>query len=351
MKLTGKTRIAIILLLIVLLVSFFCADAGRVETQYSNGFFPAFITFYRKICGVFPFSIGDIVYGFFFTWLLIKILRFFFRKGERWKRLGTGLLIMVGVYVAFNLLWGINYSRQGIAHQLQLQPGKYNKADLSELNCLLAEKVNNAREQLGERSTYQNHKKIFKQLPDVFTAAQKTWPFLKYKHPSLKSSLWSWLGNYAGFTGYYNPFTAEAQVNTNIPVFMIPFTACHEVAHQLGYAKENEANFVGYLAAVSSGDPYFQYSAYLDLFLYANRRMNAADSVAAKLYRRELHKNVVADINELIAYSRKYTSPFEPLIWWAYGKFLEQHSQPQGIKSYDEVISLLIAYHKKTGRL
>jgi hypothetical protein len=79
--------------------------------------------------------------------------------------------------------------------------------------------------------------------------------------------LWGWLGNYVGFTGYYNPFTGEAQVNTTVPKFLQPFTASHEVAHQLGYAKEMEANFVGYLAASHSTDTLFRYSVYLDLFL------------------------------------------------------------------------------------
>lgn len=351
MKLSRKTGVAIFLLLIILMISFYCADAERVETQYSKGFFPSFAAAWRRISGIFPFSIGDLLYGIFIGWLLYKTARFIFRKGERWKRLGTALMIILTVSILFDLLWGINYSRKGIAHQLQLNPGKYNEQDLSALNCLLIDKVNSCRDKLGERSSYPDHKLIFKKVPGVFNNAAKKWPFLKYEHPSLKSSIWSWLGNYAGFTGYYNPFTAEAQVNTNIPVFMIPYTACHEVAHQLGYAKENEANFVGYLAAASSDDPYFQYSAYLDLFLYANRKMYYADSVAARLYRKDLNKKVVEDINEWIAFSRKYSSPFEPLIWWVYGKFLEQHRQPQGIRSYDEVISLLIAYQKKTRQL
>ncbi len=69
--------------------------------------------------------------------------------------------------------------------------------------------------------------------------------------------MYSYLGNYLGFTGYYNPFTGEAQVNTTVPLFVQPFTTCHEIGHQLGYAKENEANFAGYLAAKSSPDAGF----------------------------------------------------------------------------------------------
>ena len=56
------------------------------------------------------------------------------------------------------------------------------------------------------------------------------------------------------FLGYYNPFTGEAQVNTNVPAFVIPFTTCHEMAHQIGYASESEASFVGFLVIRNSNN-------------------------------------------------------------------------------------------------
>ena len=96
--------------------------------------------------------------------------------------------------------------------------------------------------------------------------------------------MWGWLGNYSGFTGYYNPFTGESQVNSTVPVFTIPYTACHEVAHQLGYAKEMEANFAGYLAASTSDDNFFRYSVYLDLFRYANRNLFLLDCRGSVLH-------------------------------------------------------------------
>lgn len=163
--------------------------------------------------------------------------------------------------------------------------------------------------------------------------------------------MWGKLGNYAGFTGYYNPFTGEAQLNTTIPKFLQPYTACHEVAHQLGYAKENEANFVGFLAAVASEDTLFHYSVYLDMFTYANRNLFETDSVAAKLYRKELIPAVQEDIKEWIAFNRKHRSLLEPAYRWMYGKFLQSNQQPGGIRSYSEVTGFLIAYYKKFGRI
>src|SRR5678809_1786278 len=115
--------------------------------------------------------------------------------------------------------------------------------------------------------------------------------------------MWGWLGNYAGFMGYYNPFTGEAQVNTTVPKFLQPYITTHEIAHQLGYSKENEANFVGYLAAISSPDPVFHYSTYFDLFLYANREVYFFDSVSSKNAREELNPFVKKDIEELIQFN------------------------------------------------
>ena len=89
-------------------------------------------------------------------------------------------------------------------------------------------------------------------------------------------------GNYLGFLGYYNPFTGEAQVNTKVPAFIIPFTTCHEIAHQFGFASESEASFVGYLVIRSGNSPVFKYSAYFDLFGFANGELYSRDSVAAK---------------------------------------------------------------------
>lgn len=351
MKISRKTGFAIFLLISIILLNIYCIDAERVESQYSKGFFPGFASTYRNMFRWIPFSVGDVLYGILFGWLLYKLIRFVFKKGNRWKRLGTGLLIVLTLSLIFDVFWGINYSRKGIASQLELDIKKYTADELRELNCVLIEKVNSSRNRLGNRSSYPDKEMVLKKVPELYISVKMQYPFLEYKNPSLKSSLWGWLGNYLGFTGYYNPFTAEAQVNTNVPVFMLPYTACHEVAHQLGYTKENEANFVGYLAATSSDDAFFQYSTYLDLFLYANKKMYGVDSVTAKLYRKELNQDVMADIKELIEFNNRYSSPLEPLIWWVYGKFLEQHRQPQGLKSYDEVISLLIAYQKKKGSL
>ena len=167
----------------------------------------------------------------------------------------------------------------------------------------------------------------------------------------MKSSLWGWVGDYLGFTGYYNPFTAEAQVNRGVPVFLQPYTTCHEIGHQLGYAKENEANFVGYLAATASKNRMFNYSAYLDLFMYANRSLAQVDSSAAKNFAHQLLPEIKTDLKEWKTFLINHKNPIEPGVRWMYGIFLQNNNQPSGMLSYDEVTGLLIAYYKKYGKI
>jgi hypothetical protein len=130
-----------------------------------------------------------------------------------------------------------------------------------------------------------------------------------------------------------------------------PYIVTHEIGHQLGYAKENEANFVGYLAAVNSPDTLFHYSSYLDLFLYTNREVYYFDSVASRKTLNELVLPVKQDLQELKQFDLDHQSVFEPLITWMYGNYLKLNNQPKGIHSYNAVVGMLIAYYKKYGKI
>ncbi len=159
------------------------------------------------------------------------------------------------------------------------------------------------------------------------------------------------IGNYCGYLGYYNPFTGEAQVNTKVPPFIIPFTTCHEIGHQLGFASESEASFAGYLVIKSGNSVVFKYSAYFDLFAYANSELWLRDSVAALQNKQLLDTSIRQDYHTYRKYSEAYKNPFEPLLTTLYGNYLKAHNQPEGIKSYDEVVAWLVAYYKMYGKV
>ena len=348
-----------ILLVLVLLIRLYSSGSIRVENGYSTGIYPYIASFLRHILGWLPFSLGDILYGVFVGWILWKLtkgIRALFKKKVTRQSFTRGCLkslaVLLCLYVFFNFFWGINYNRKGIAAQLQLSMDKYSLDDLKNLNSLLVQKVNDAKSSLVSRQEeYPTNGQLFKKVQEAYASVDSLYPFLQYHTISIKSSLWGWLGNYTGFTGYYNPFTGEAQVNTTIPKFIQPYTTCHEVAHQLGYAKEMEANFVGYLAASASADTLFHYSVYLDLFIYSNRNLFRSDSVAAKTFAQQLIPTVRTDLQEWRDFNRRHRNPIEPMIRWLYGKYLESNEQPQGVLSYDEVTGFLIAYYKKFGKI
>ncbi|MEO5942226.1 MAG: DUF3810 domain-containing protein [Ferruginibacter sp.] len=359
MKISRRLIKAVVLLIICIIIHLYSASESRVEEGYSVHFFKNISHFLRYIFGWLPFSVGDILYGIAFIWIIVKLIKaikyIFSREKKKiiWKdKLAKAFFLLTTLYIIFNIFWGINYNRKGIAWQLELNMKPYTTDELKDMNALLVQKVNTSKASLiNLQQSYPSNKQLFLMVENAYKNIENQPPYLQYQPPSIKSSLWGWIGNYTGFSGYCNPFTGEAQVNTTIPKFSQPFTACHEVAHQLGYAKEMEANFVGYLAASASKDTLFQYSVYLDLFSYANRNLFAIDSLAAKKYSKQLSPPVVADIREWIAFSRSHQSPVEPVIRWLYGKYLESNKQPQGIYSYDEVTGFIIAYYKKFGRI
>lgn len=359
MKLNKSLVFTVVLALMAVVVHVYSNDPTRVESQYSTGIYPGFSRLLRHITGWIPFSIGDVLYGLVILWLIGKIIKgikIIFKKQATWwgfvSGTGKALRILLVTYIIFNLFWGINYNRMGIASQLQLKMEKYRPQDLELINGLLVEKVNQTKKALvNQHVLYPSKRQLFLKAEQAYKESGKIYPFLRYEPVSLKPSLWSWLGNYMGFTGYYNPFTGEAQVNTLVPKFLQPFTTCHEVAHQLGYAKEMEANFVAYLVAKHSKDTLLHYSVYLDMFMYSNRNLFTTDSVAAIQYRRQLAPEVVTDLKEWQAFNKKYRNPVEPVFRWIYGKYLERNQQPQGVLSYDEVTGFLIAYYKKYGRI
>lgn len=349
----------LIFLFAVIVIKLWALNHYNVEKFYTKYFYNWFAVVLRFLFGWIPFSLGDILYFAAGCWLFWKISKNVFLLGRKkftWilfiNKLGKLVLLSVIVYIVFNIFWGLNYNRKGIAWQLQLPTVTYDSINIKLLQELLLQKVNETKKSLvAKNARYPGNEDLFKRAKICYDDAAINYPFIKYKQPSIKSSLYGRLGDYLGFTGYYNPFTGEAQVNTTVPKFLLPYITLHEMGHQLGYAKEDEANFSGYIAAASSHDTLFQYSTYLDLFAYANREVFYFDSSASKIAAKQLIPEVKADLLEWRRFNMKYTSVIEPAISWLYGKYLQVNQQPHGLHSYNEVIASLLAYYKKYGKI
>ena len=349
--------IALILLAsFIKIISFF---PPAIEQYYAKGIYPYIGQVQRFLFGWIPFSIGDIFYILFLIYCLRKgfiLTRNVFNKRVTrriWVNAGKRLLFTaLWIYVLFNALWGLNYNRLPMAQQMRLGLEKYSTENLTNLVMLITARLNN----LDSASRYyrvplQIKRILFTETINTYSVAARRHPALVYRIPSVKPSMFSYAGNYLGFTGYYNPFSGEAQSNTTVPAFVQPFVTCHEVGHQLGYAKENEANFAGFLAARSSANPAFRYSLYFDMYSYASRELYRRDSAVARQYYNRLNPQVKIDYEDIRIFYLSYENPLEPLIAKMYGQFLRANQQPQGLRSYNEVVAMLLAYYRKYGEI
>jgi hypothetical protein len=349
----------ILLMLIALLIKIFSSFPGAVERFYSNGIYPVISTTQRILLGWIPFSVGDIFYGVVMIYVISKTAGFI-KKAVR-KQIHRNYLLHVGkkvviaallVYILFNLLWGLNYNRIGMAKQLQLTREKVLAPDLMNVMQEIVYHINSLDSSAKvNRISLTRKRNLFSGSVLSYGKLAGQNSLFRYAHVAVKPSLYSYLGNYMGFTGYYNPFSGEAQVNTTVPVYILPFTTCHEIGHQLGYAKESEANFAGYLSASSSANPEFRYSAYFDLYLYGRRYVYLLDTIKGKQLDDQLNPGVRKDIQELRDFSKRHANPIERVIDLLYSQFLKANQQPSGRVSYSEVIVWVIAYYKKYGRL
>lgn len=339
-----------------------------VEKWYSKGFYPLLGNCLRIVTGWTNCSIGDLLYLGLGAWILV-----FLKKGieKIYKEkitlnlvvffFGNLLRFFCWSYILFKLFWGLNYSRYGIEQQLGIQKYPYTKEDITSITRLLINQSNILRRSFNNSSLPNYSLELLKfQALKSYQLANTIHPFLIYRTISIKESLFTPLADYIGFTGYYNPFSGEAQIRTDVPNVLTPFITCHEMAHQLGYASESEANFIGYLAASNSNDPYFKYSVYLDLLGYALSQqfiLYAKDSNYEDL--EEVVKYNKTFIDTLVKKDRKEIRQFfitrknniSPVSANLYDQYLKMNKQLAGINSYDEVLGWLISYQKKYNKL
>jgi Protein of unknown function (DUF3810) len=357
LKMLLRRRRLLLLLTIVALLKFFSLQAHGVEQIYTYGLYPVLSHIVRLLTGWLPFSLGDILYfvagiGLIrFAWRSIAASRKYGFKKTAPSILYTSVCTLLLVYIAFNVLWGLNYDREGIAKQLDLHVRPYKLPDVIQLTEHLQTQLNlfAAQQDTIKRNELNTNRQLFQKAISVYDTAATTFPYLRYSHPSIKPSLYTYVGQYFGFTGYYNPFSGEAQIKTNIPVFLKPFVATHEIAHQLGYAKENEANFVAFLSSRQSHDPEILYSLYYELYAYSVREVYSRDSTRAKEFKKSLHPQVLRDNEILKAYFIRTENLVEPIISRFYNQYLKWNNQKNGVETYNDVVALLIAYGKKYG--
>ncbi|NLZ51581.1 MAG: DUF3810 domain-containing protein [Thermoanaerobacteraceae bacterium] len=256
------------------------------------------------------------------------------------------------IYLAFQLLWGLNYNRVRLNETLNLDTKTPTQQELVNLCEDLIAKANNLRKNLNENGD--NIMKLPYEKADAlksaykgFESASSYYPNLDGKYGRPKTIMLSKLMCYTGITGVFFPFTGEANVNMHIPDPFFPFVIAHELAHQIGFAREDEANFIAYISCINHPDIYFQYSGTLSALSYSMRALTKVNQIKHGELLATYSEDVARDIKYNNEFWNRYSGPIEKASNKINDTYLKTQNQRTGVKSYGAMVDLLIAEYRK----
>ena len=145
-----------------------------------------------------------------------------------------------------------------------------------------------------------------------------------------------------GYSGYLNPFTLEAQVNNKIPMISYLTTIAHEQSHQDGIALENESNYWAFKKTSTNRNSYIKFAGYSFALRYCLSDLYSINPIKAKILANKISPGVKKNFNAINKFWSNYKNPFEPFFKKTYDIFLKINSQKSGIKSYNEMVSLVV---------
>jgi hypothetical protein len=340
----------LLILLIVLIISvYFLPGNTQLISAYDSYIFYPFQSFRGVLFGMLPFSVGDVLYIVAGAALLFTIIRwiYFIVHFRTLKlKLATSVLRTVNyaifAYLFFTIGWGANYYKPPLWQSWHLftettgSGMKSHSGDSVELiafNKFLVEKLNVYAPQFH----YLPFDEINKRAKKYYGAYTES--DVKKHGLQIKPAIFGYFMERMAVEGYYNPFTGEGQVNTALPCFIMPFVVCHEMAHQAGIAAEGDANLLAYALGTAASDSIFNYSSYLNLWIYANNRLYRADSEVAKGFAAQLNKLTLRQLDTLDQLSRLYHNKAARYSTELFDDYLKMQDQKEGVRSYSNVVS------------
>jgi len=300
------------------------------------------------------FSVAEVLILLAFVLPLGLFVREIFRM-RRTCRIGHGiyrvlaglLAIVLTVVASLTLFWGANYYADGFQERSGIFAQGATVEELERVTLLFAEGLNRAaplveRDEEGVFSA--SIEQIFAESVDAFRNIEEIFPFLAQRDfepkPLASSPLWAM----TDYSGFYFPFTGEANINVIAPRSQIPATVLHEFVHQRGIASENEANFVAILAGVMSENPIFVYSSYLMGYLYLSNALHRVSPERFRAIHETLAEYVFADFADIRAHRERRNPVVAQAMDRLNDAMLRGYGEESGILSYGEVVDLLIVY-------
>ena len=155
--------------------------------------------------------------------------------------------------------------------------------------------------------------------------------------------------SYQKLQGEYSPFTIEANYNGDMPDTDKPSTVCHELSHLKGFMREDEANFIAYLACRASDSAAFRYSGALLAYIYSGNALYKENPERMIAIRDRLCGQARADLAEHNCYWRSFDGAVADISDKMNDTYLRANAQTDGVKSYGRMVDLLLAERRNGG--
>ena len=341
-----------------------------VASLYTQGLFRYGASGLRFLFGSIPFAIGELVYIIILIILIINALKhinslksFNYIAQKGWFILTKLSWLIVRLYVVFQLIWGLNYIQPDPTEDFHLtvQTPKNAEIAMTEMNALtyeLIEELNKTKAAISLNQPIElNFEQVVANVQQAYKELGIEYPRFILQHQSVKKAIFPSLGDYIGFLAFYQPITGEAILRSDLPILTQSYTIAHEMAHQLGYASETEANFIAFVVASEANDPYLKYSMLLQMFSYAQdaQLLLLAGNKGFDAWKAQIAKNkallspaVLKDRANIRAFFAARAEKQIQASTQLYDQFLKWNQQAAGLDSYADVLKWVRAYRLKT---
>lgn len=312
---------------------------------------------FSTVTSVLPFSLAECILLLLPLILALILIYAVRRRCDTWRQTGIFVLIILSIVATIFSLFVTNfaagYRGTTLDKKLGITRTDVSAEELYSTALILVNRINEDRESIGYATDDfsimpYTVSEMNDKLCDAYASfcAKDGHEFITHTDTRIKPVMNSEVMSYMHITGVYAFFTGEANLNVVFPDYTLPYTAAHEMAHQRGIAREDEANFMAYLVCMESDDPYIRYSAHLNMYEYV---ANALYDASPTLYYDAVARLDTDVRYELAAYSQffdKYRNSTASQISGAVNDTFLQSQGTPGTKSYGMVVDLAVAYYR-----
>lgn len=302
-----------------------------------------------------PFSLAE-MFVILIPVMLVFIVIFATKKySDTWHDVliycGTMLSFVALLFSVFTVGFSPAYRGSTLDKKLGIERREVSAEELYETALVLVDGINAeisrvAFENNGASIMPYSYDVMNDKLLEAYSLACDKYPFVQRLRSRLKPVMLSDLMSYTHITGVYSFFTGEANINIAFPDYTIPYTAAHELSHQRGIAREDEANFMAFLVCMESDDAYIRYSAYLNLYEYVSSALYTASPELYTLARAELSRDAIGEMGAYSEFYDKYRDSVASDVSNAVNNTFLVMQGTEGTRSYGMVVDLAVAYYK-----